>query len=91
MSFERFMSSDVYVFEHVSGWIDCCMCHLLVDHQDENSFKAATPREMIAHLKRHEKAGDDTGDAIPNIMQDYDNLDTIIQPYIMQDYNNLDI
>lgn len=92
MSFERFMSSDVYVFEHVSGWIECCACSL--DSKEETdpwSFQAATPREMIVHLKRHEKAGDDTGEAILNILKDYSDLDIRIQPYIMQDYGDLDI
>ena len=82
MSFERFLSSDVYVFEHVSGWIECCAC-ALDGYEDEEmfSFQASTPREMINHLYKHVAAGDDTGDAIPNIMQDYDDLDIIIQPY----------
>lgn len=78
MSFERFLSSDVYVFEHVGGWIECCACGL-----DANtwSFKASTPREMIDHLNRHESSGDDTGEAIPNIMEEYEDLDIVIQPY----------
>ena len=82
MSFERFLSSDVYVFEHVGGWIECCAC-TFGDYESEEMFffQASTPREMISHLKRHEKAGDDTGNAIPNIMQEYEDLDTIIQPY----------
>lgn len=28
MSFERFSSSDVYIFEHVGGYIQCCGCSL---------------------------------------------------------------
>lgn len=81
MSFERFFSSDVYVFEHVGGWVECCAC--LLDEQDDDhwGFQAPTPREMIEHLKLHDQAGFDTGDAIPNIMKGYRDLDTIIQPY----------
>ena len=81
MSFERFLSSDVYVFEHVGGWIECCACDLNMFKDDSYVFKASTPREMIEHLRLHDLAGHDTGDAIPNIMQDYEDLDIVIQPY----------
>jgi hypothetical protein len=45
-------NSDVYVFMHVGGWLECCMCHL-VKHQDEISFQAYDTDTMIAHLKKH--------------------------------------
>ena len=82
MSFERFFSSDVYVFENVDGWIECCACNL--DSKEEDDpwfFQAATPREMITHLNRHEAAGDDTGGAISRITKAYKDLDIAIQPY----------
>jgi hypothetical protein len=52
MSYARFLEADVYVYMHVSGWLECSMCHL-VKHQDEISFKAYDTDTMIAHLKKH--------------------------------------
>jgi len=82
MSFERFLSSDVYVFEHASGGIECCGCRL----ESPNggvlwSFNASTPQKMIDHLHLHETAGDDTGGAIPRITKAYEDLNAIIPPY----------
>jgi phage replication-related protein YjqB (UPF0714/DUF867 family) len=53
MSYCRFLEADVYVFMHVSGWLECCMCPLVREHQDEISFKAFDTDTMIAHLKKH--------------------------------------
>lgn len=52
MSYCRFLEADVYVFMHVSGWLECCMCSL-VEHQEEISFEAHDTDTMIAHLKKH--------------------------------------
>lgn len=82
MSFERFLSSDVYVFEHAGGGIECCACNLNnVEDEDSWYFNVSTPRKMIKHLREHEAAGHDTGAAIPRIMKAYDNLDIVIEPY----------
>jgi hypothetical protein len=69
MSYARFGwdGSDVYVFMHVGGHLECCMC-FLDDHQDEGSFQAGGTQSMIDHLKRHELAGH----VIP--LDIYDNL-----------------
>lgn len=53
MSYCRFLEADVYVFMHVGGWLECCMCSLVRDHQDDISFKASDTDTMIAHLKKH--------------------------------------
>ena len=82
MSFERFLSSDVYVFEHASGGIECCACNLnSTEKEDSWYFNASTPQEMINHLQEHEAAGDDTGGAIPRIIKAYEDLDIVIEPY----------
>lgn len=83
MSFERFMSSDVYIFEHVSGFIQCCGCSL-VDPEDGEIFGFAelkTPREALAHLDLHEAADDDIGGARRRIEKEYENLDAPIPAY----------
>lgn len=84
MSFERFSSSDVYIYEHVGGFIECCGCSL-VDPEDDEIFgfvKLATPREALAHLDAHESAGDDIGGARRRIEREYENLDAPIEPFV---------
>ena len=84
MSFERFMSSDVYIFEHAGGFIQCCGCSL-VDPGDGEIFGFAelkTPREALAHLDLHEEADDDIGGARRRIEKTYEDLDIRIEPYV---------
>jgi hypothetical protein len=82
MSFERFLSSDVYVFEHAGGGIECCACNLNSSEKEDSwYFNVPTPREMLSHLQEHEAVGHDTGAAIPRITKAYKDLDIVIEPY----------
>ena len=86
MSFERFSSSDIYIFEHAGGFIECCGCSLAKD-EDGGRFgfgftHLKTPREALAHLDAHEGAGDDIGGARRRIEKEYENLDAPIEPYV---------
>ena len=84
MSFERFTSSDIYMFEHVGGFIQCCGCWFSGDWINEAvdfpEFK--TPREALAHLDVHENAGHDIGGARRRIEKEYEDLDSPIEPYV---------
>lgn len=83
MSFERFSGSDVYIFEHAGGFIQCCGCSL-VEPDNGEIFGFAdlkTPREALAHLTAHEEAGDDIGGARKRIEKEYENLDATIEPF----------
>lgn len=83
MSFERFSSSDVYIFEHVDGFIECCGCSL-AKVGDSGVFgftNLKTPREALAHLDDHEAAGDDIGGARARIEKAYPDLDITIKTY----------
>ena len=68
MSYARFGwgGSNVYVFMHVGGHLECCMC-FLDDHQDEGSFQAGGTQAMIDHLMRHKMAGHTVP---PNVFDD---------------------
>lgn len=79
MSFGRFLEGDVYVFEHVSGHIECCACFLA--EEAFSSFEFKTPREALAHLEKHKEAGHDVAVAEENIKLEYPDLDVVIQPY----------
>lgn len=85
MSFERFLSSDVYIYEHVGGFIECCGCSLVKPEDDLEMFGFAqlkTPREALAHLDEHEAAGDDIGGARKRIEKEYEDIDAPIEPYV---------
>ena len=81
MSFERFSSSDIYMFEHVGGFIECCGCWF-VDWETEIFPQLKTPLEALEHLDAHEKAGHDIGNARNRIIQTYSDLSVGIEPYV---------
>jgi hypothetical protein len=84
MSFERFSTSDIYMYEHVGGFIECCGCWFSGDWFEREVYfpQFKTPREALAHLDTHEKAGHDIGHARVRIEKDYPDLDIQIQPYV---------
>jgi hypothetical protein len=86
MSFERFSSSDIYIFEHAGGFIECCGCSL-AKAEDGGVFgfgftHLTTPSEALTHLDMHEIAGDDIGGARRRIEREYKDLDAPIKPYV---------
>jgi hypothetical protein len=81
MSFERFSTSDVYIFEHVGGFIECCGCSF-ADWDTDPFPNFKTPYEALRHLDAHEKAGDDIGNADKRIINQYPDLHVEIQPYV---------
>ena len=91
MSFERFASSDVYIFEHVSGHIECSGCTLVLP-DDLEIFSTAvmsTPREALTHLDLHEKKGDDIGGARRRIEKEYEDLDATIVTHQRQTFRDV--
>lgn len=89
MSYARFGSggSDVYVYEHVGGFIECCGCSLAKD-EDGGVFgfgftHLKTAREAIEHLEKHREAGDTVLDrTFEFIRTDHPDLDAQIEPYV---------
>lgn len=83
LSFARFSNSDVYIFEHANGFIECCGCILTEPEPDEivGFAKLTTPREAISHLEEHQDAGYNIGNAINRIKDTYEDLDVTIEPY----------
>jgi hypothetical protein len=67
VSYARFgwYGSDVYVFAHVAGVLECCAC--ILSHEHWESFQASDTQTMVDHLKKHE----DSGHSVPeNIYKD---------------------
>mgnify|MGYP000225717052 CR=1 FL=1 len=81
MSFERFSTSDIYMYEHVGGFIECCGCWFS-DWDVEAFPQFKTPYEALMHLAAHEKAGHDIGNADKRILNEYPDLHVEIQPYV---------
>jgi hypothetical protein len=83
VSFERFSTSDIYMYEHVGGFIECCGC-LFSDWPDGGDYfpQFKTPYEAMLHLAVHEMAGHDIGNADRRIVKEYPDLHVKIQPYV---------
>jgi hypothetical protein len=88
MSYARFGwdGSDVYVFEHAGGFIQCCGC-LLTEPEDGEDLGFAnfkTPREALAHLEKHVSAGNCVPErTFERMREEYkDSMDTQIEPYV---------
>lgn len=85
MSYARFSdSSDVYIFEHSAGFIQCCGCNLTEPTTGEYVGFAdlATPRLALQHLEAHIEAGDKVPQvAIDRIKEEFPDLDVEIPPY----------
>lgn len=63
MSYSRFgPNSDVYVYAHADGFIECCMCSLYphnFDSFDEPlNWDYHSIEDIVNHMKEHVKAGD---------------------------------
>lgn len=61
MSYVRFAeNSDVYVFDHVGGYLCCCACRLEGSYNKDwssRNFEAQTAPEMVDHLLEHKENG----------------------------------
>ena len=86
MSYARFgAESDVYVYHHYIGFIECCGCSLVEaeDGEDFGFAKLQTAREALEHLDKHRAAGDEVPTrAYERIRSEYEDLDAQIEPYI---------
>jgi hypothetical protein len=90
MSYARHngVDSDVYIFEHAGGFIQCCGCRFApkdeFDHWDDLvSTNLATAREALAHMDFHVSAGDRVPErAFARIREEHPDLDAPIEPYV---------
>lgn len=87
MSYARFGwdGSDVYVYEHVSGFIECCGCNLVEPEDPDFMYGSAqlkTARLALEHLEEHVSAGQTVpADTFERIKADHPDLDAEIPPY----------
>lgn len=77
--------SDVYVYEHYAGFIECCGCSLgeIEDGEEFAFVQLNTAREALEHLDAHRAAGDRVPEyAYEYIRKEHEDLDAQIQPYV---------
>lgn len=63
MAYSRFFDSDIYIYSHVGGWIECQACFL---NEPSNEYSLFSMSEeinddvhLITHIREHIKAGHD--------------------------------
>lgn len=82
MAYSRFMDSDIYIYPHVAGYIECCACWLNEDKDRYSLFLAnveiTNDDQLIAHLEAHAKEGHDMPiDLLQEILADPDRYGAI--------------
>lgn len=61
MAYARFFDSDIYIYPHVGGWIECQACWLN-ESSDEYSLFSMSEEihddgHLITHIREHIKSG----------------------------------
>lgn len=71
MAYSRFFDSDIYIYPHIHGYVECCACWLNEKKSDYSLFlanvKITNDDELRAHLELHAKAGHNMPD---NLLQE---------------------
>jgi hypothetical protein len=77
MAYSRFTNSDIYIYPHIDGYIECCACWLN-EGQDEYSLFLGNVQiyddiHLARHLKEHAKLGHEMPkNLLQEILQDDD-------------------
>ncbi len=67
MAYSRFFESDIYIYPHVEGYIECCACWLnekLEDTLFGLSSKITDDSQLIKHISDHRLAGHNVPDGL---------------------------
>ena len=63
MAYTRFSDSDLYIYPHIDGYIECCGCWLNDDHDGYslflNNVKIYNDMDLARHIKAHANLGHD--------------------------------
>lgn len=76
MAYSRFIDSDIYIYSHIDGYIECCSCWLN-ERLETGSFglseKITNDEQLELHLDEHLLAGHDIPeDLLQEILDDPD-------------------
>lgn len=63
MAYSRFTNSDIYIYSHIDGYIECCACWLNENKEEYSLFldnvKIDNDVDLARHLKAHANLGHD--------------------------------
>jgi hypothetical protein len=82
MAYTRFYDSDLYIYPHVAGYIECCAC-ILNEPQDEYSLFSASlaiynDEDLAEHINLHLSVGHNMPiNLLQEILQDDDRYGSI--------------
>lgn len=86
MSYARMSDdSDVYIFSHASGFIQCCGCSITEpeDYEWVGFANLKTAREALEHLDKHVELGHTIPQrAFDRIREEHEDLDAPIEEYV---------
>jgi len=83
MAYSRFTNSDIYIYPHIDGYIECCACWLNENKEEYSkdtayslfldNVKIDNDIDLARHLKAHSKQGHDMPtNLLQEILQDDD-------------------
>ena len=66
MAYSRFYDSDIYIYPHVSGHIECAACILLQEKNPHHLFLSSlsiyNDEDLLAHIAEHRLQGHEIPD-----------------------------
>ncbi len=72
MAYTRFTNSDIYMYSHIDGYIECATCWLNVEDK-YSSIQIDNDLDLARHLKAHANAGHEMPiNLLQDILQDDD-------------------
>ena len=77
MAYARFFDSDIYIYPHVGGWIECQACWLNEGTDEYSLFSSSEEiyddKHLIEHIGQHRQLGHNIpDDLIDQILADPD-------------------
>jgi len=63
--FGPWQPSDLYIFDHVGGFITCCGCWL-----QQYSFETTDLQELLDHIAEHRAAGHAVHDGLEDLIRE---------------------
>ena len=94
MAYSRFIDSDIYIYPHVGGWIECAACWLNEGRAKKSLFlrcvEINNDNDLTEHLNIHKLAGHKMPDnLLGDILNDPDRYGTraghVPNEYLIQD------
>lgn len=83
MAYARFFDSDIYIYAHVGGYIECCACWLNENLDEYSLFglsdKITNDDQLIEHIRQHRQLGHNIPDDLEEeILSDPDRYDILV-------------